>query len=260
DINDYPSFLQALKKRHDYFHQNNCRLSDLALEIVHAEYAPEIHIKNIFNQIRSGHTLDCDQQVIFKSALLIELAQMDHEKSWVRQLHLGTLRNTNSRLLKNLGLDAGGDSIGDGIIAQPLARYLDRLDNQNSLPKTIIYNINPTDNESIAALIGCFQDGSAPGKLQLGPAWWFLDTKIGIENQINALSHLGLLSRFIGMCTDSRSFLSFPRHEYFRRLLCNILGDEIETGLLPRDINLIGNLVKDISFNNARHYFPMEIT
>jgi len=260
DITDYSSFLQALKKRHDFFHQKKCRLSDLALETVYAENTPTKQIKSIFDKIRSGKNPDYDEPAKIKSALLIELARMDHEKGWVRQLHLGALRNTNTRLLKAVGSDAGGDSIGDFNIAQPLAGYLDRLDSQNILPKTVLYHINPADNELIASLIGSFQDDSVPGKLQLGPAWWFLDTKIGIENQINVLSHLGLLSRFIGMCTDSRSFLSFPRHEYFRRLLCNILGDEIEKGLLPRDINLIGKLVEDISFNNACKYFPMEIT
>jgi len=184
---------------------------------------------------------------------------MDYESGWVMQLHLGALRNTSTRMLKTVGPDTGFDSIGDFEIARPLAKFLDALDTNKELPKTILYNLNPRDNELIAAMVGNFQDGSAPGKLQYGSAWWFLDQKDGMEKQLTALSNMGLLSRFVGMLTDSRSFLSFPRHEYFRRILCNILGSDVEAGLLPDDLDLLGKMVEDICFNNAANYFPMEL-
>jgi glucuronate isomerase len=192
--------------------------------------------------------------------MMFELATMDAEAGWVMQLHLGALRNNNTRMLQALGQDTGFDSIGDFGIALPLAKFLDRLNSNNKLSKTVIYNINPRDNELIASMIGNFQDGSSPGKIQYGPAWWFLDQKDGIEKQIAALSNMSLLSRFIGMTTDSRSFLSFPRHEYFRRILCKLLGDDVEAGLLPSDMTLLGKMVEDICFNNAKNYFPMELT
>jgi len=184
---------------------------------------------------------------------------MDYESGWVMQLHLGALRNTSTRMLKIVGPDTGFDSIGDFEIARPLAKFLDALDKNNKLPKTILYNLNPRDNELIATMVGNFQDGSAPGKLQYGSAWWFLDQKDGMEKQIAALSNMGLLSRFVGMLTDSRSFLSYPRHEYFRRILCNILGSDVEAGLLPNDSDLLGKMVEDICFNNAGNYFPMKL-
>ena len=191
--------------------------------------------------------------------MLVEFAFMDHKTGWVQQFHLGALRNNNTRLLKTLGPDTGFDSIGDFEIARSLSKFLDRLDANNQLAKTIVYNLNPRDNELIATMIGNFQDGSAPGKMQFGSAWWFLDQKHGMQEQINALSNMGLLSRFVGMLTDSRSFLSYPRHEYFRRILCNMLGNDVEKGLLPNDMELLGKMVEDISFNNAKEYFPMEL-
>jgi glucuronate isomerase len=191
--------------------------------------------------------------------MLVEFALMDNQKSWVQQFHLGALRNNNSRMMRTLGADTGFDSILDIEIAKPLAKFLDRLDTNNQLPKTILYNLNPRDNELIAAMIGNFQDGSVPGKLQFGSGWWFLDQKDGMEKQIEALSNLGLLSRFIGMLTDSRSFLSYPRHEYFRRILCNILGNDVENGLIPNDLSLLGNMVKNICFNNAEEYFQISL-
>jgi len=190
---------------------------------------------------------------------MFELALMDTEAGWVMQLHLGALRNANTRMLRNLGPDTGFDSIGDFEIARPLARFLDRLDGISKLPKTILYNINPRDNAVIATMIGNFQDGSAPGKIQYGPAWWFLDQKDGMAEQMKVLSNMGLLSRFIGMTTDSRSFLSYSRHEYFRRVLCNIFGNDVEAGLLPNDIPLLGQMVEDICYNNAKNYFAMEL-
>jgi glucuronate isomerase len=193
----------------------------------------------------------------FKSALLHELALLDHERGWVQQFHLGAMRNNNTRLFRALGPDTGFDSIGDFNLASSVARFLDRLDDGNRLAKTILYNSNPRDNEVLATLIGSFQDGSVPGKMQFGSGWWFLDQLDGMERQINALSNLGLLSRFVGMLTDSRSFLSYSRHEYFRRLLCNLLGNDVRRGLVPDDRELLGDLVKDLCFRNANSYLGL---
>ena len=190
---------------------------------------------------------------------MFELALMDCEAGWVQQLHLGALRNNSTRLFEALGPDVGGDSMGDFKIARPLSRFLDRLDKNNKLPKTILYNLNPRDNALCATMAGNFQDGSMPGKMQYGSAWWFLDQIDGMEGQMSVLSNMGLLSRFVGMLTDSRSFLSYPRHEYFRRILCNILGNDVESGLLPNDLKLLGTMVEDICFNNAKNYFPMQL-
>ncbi|MHC4158978.1 MAG: glucuronate isomerase [Planctomycetota bacterium] len=260
EITNFASYINAIRERHDYFHENGCRLSDYGLETAYVEEYTESEVKKIFDKIRSGQELDKTECSKFKSAMMFELATMDAEAGWVMQLHLGALRNNNTRMLQALGQDTGFDSIGDFGIALPLAKFLDRLNSNNKLSKTVIYNINPRDNELIASMIGNFQDGSSPGKIQYGPAWWFLDQKDGIEKQIAALSNMSLLSRFIGMTTDSRSFLSFPRHEYFRRILCKLLGDDVEAGLLPSDMTLLGKMVEDICFNNAKNYFPMELT
>jgi len=190
--------------------------------------------------------------------MMYELGVMDHSKGWVQQLHFGAIRNNSTRLFKSLGPDTGFDSIGDFSIARPLSKMLDRLDCENKLAKTILYNLNPRDNELMATMIGNFQDGSVPGKMQFGSGWWFLDQKDGMIKQMNALSCLGLLSRFVGMLTDSRSFLSYPRHEYFRRILCNLIGEDVENGELPSDMASLGQIVEDICFNNAKEYFPME--
>ncbi len=259
EIKDFPTYIEALRQRHDYFHQNGCRLSDHGLETVYAEDYTESEIKNIFEKFLQSKQPDSIEALKFKSAMLVEFALMDHETGWVQQFHLGALRNNNTRLLKTLGPDTGFDSIGDFEIARSLSKFLDKLDAGNQLAKTILYNLNPRDNELIATMIGNFQDGSAPGKMQFGSAWWFLDQKHGMQEQINALSNMGLLSRFVGMLTDSRSFLSYPRHEYFRRILCNMLGNDVENGLLPNDMELLGKMVEDISFNNAKEYFPMEL-
>ena len=256
NITDYSSYLEAIKKRHDHFHKNGCRLSDHCLETAYAEDYTETDIEAIFDKIRAKKTLDRREQLRFKSAMMYELALMDQEKNWVQQLHLGAIRNNNTKMTRTLGPDTGFDSIGDLEIARPLAKFLDRLNTANKLPKTILYNLNPADNELIATMIGNFQDGSAAGKMQWGSAWWFLDQKEGMEKQINTLSNMGLLSRFVGMITDSRSFLSFPRHEYFRRILCDILGSDLEKGLVPKDMKLIGQMVEDICYNNAVNYFP----
>ncbi len=259
DIVNLNSYIEALRNRHYYFHRNGCRLSDHGLETAYAEDYTDGEIKKIFNQIRSGKDLDLSQALKFKSAMMVEFALMDHESGWVQQLHLGALRNTNTRMLKTLGPDTGYDSIGDFEIARPLAKFLDRLDTNNELPKTILYNLNPRDNALCATMVGNFQDGSVAGKMQYGSAWWFLDQKDGMEEQMNVLSNMGLLSRFVGMLTDSRSFLSYPRHEYFRRILCNLLGNDVEAGLLPDDLDLLGKMVEDICFNNAKNYFPMDL-
>jgi glucuronate isomerase len=259
EITNFTSYIEALRNRHYYFHENGCRLSDHGLETAYAEDYTDAEIKKIFNKIRTGKQLDALECLKFKSAMMIEFALMDYESGWVMQLHLGALRNTNTRMLKTIGPDTGFDSIGDFEIARPLAKFLDALDKNKELPKTILYNLNPRDNELIATMVGNFQDGSAPGKLQYGSGWWFLDQKDGMEKQITTLSNMGLLSRFVGMLTDSRSFLSYPRHEYFRRILCNILGNDVEAGLLPGDMDLLGKMVEDICFNNARGYFPMEL-
>ncbi len=255
DISDYGSLLDALLNRHEFFHSNGCRLSDHGLENFYAEDFNENVIKSIFDKIRKGNYLTYEEILKFKSAMLHELAIMDHEKGWVQQYHVGPLRNNNTRMVKSIGPDTGFDSIGDFKIAFPMSRFLDSLDKDNKLAKTILYNINPADNEVMATMLGNFQDGSIPGKIQWGSGWWFLDQKDGMEKQMNALSNLGLLSRFVGMLTDSRSFLSFPRHEYFRRILCNLIGNDVENGELPGDRALLGKMVEDICYNNAKQYF-----
>lgn len=259
DINSYGTLVEAVKKRHDYFHQMGCRLSDHGLETAYTEEFTESEVSAIFDKVRGGQSIDNSELLKLKSALMLEFGRMNNRKGWVQQFHLGALRNTNTRLFRVAGPDAGFDSMGDFEIARPLAGYMDRLDEHNELTKTIIYNLNPRDNELIATMAGNFQDGSFPGKIQYGPGWWFLDQKDGMEKQLNALSNMGLLSRFVGMVTDSRSFLSFPRHEYFRRILCNLLGRDVENGEIPYDMDLLGGIVENICFNNARHYFDIQL-
>ena len=254
-INSFNDYLSALKSRHDYFAANNCTVSDHGLEEIYAEDYTLIEVNHIFSKIRSGANLTLIENRKFKSAMLIILAEWDWEKSWVQQYHLGAIRNNNSRMMKSLGPDTGWDSIGDFSQARMLAKFLNKLDTDNKLTKTIIYNLNPADNELMATMIGNFNDGSIAGKVQWGSSWWFLDQKDGMTKQINTLSNMGLLSRFVGMLTDSRSFLSYPRHEYFRRLLCNLFGEEIENGELPNDIAWTGKIIQDICYNNASEYF-----
>lgn len=255
DLVSMSDYRNALQKRQDFFHNAGCRLSDHGLDTVYADAYTEKEIATIFDSLRSGNAVDDAAQRKFKSAMLYEFGVMNHTKGWTQQFHIGAMRNVNTRQFKALGPDTGFDTIGQSDLAQPFARYLDRLDQTEQLTKTIVYNLNPNDNAVFASLIGNFQDGKTAGKMQYGSAWWFLDQLDGMTRQITDLSNMGLLSRFIGMLTDSRSFLSYPRHEYFRRLLCNILGGEIENGLLPNDLELIGGMVRDISFNNARDYF-----
>jgi len=254
-ISSYDDYLAALKKCHDYFAQNGCTVSDHGLEEMYAEEYTDAEIRSIFDKIRSRQVISSLENLKFKSAMLFQFALWDNEKGWVQQYHLGALRSNNSRRLRELGPDTGWDSIGDFSQARALAKFLRRLDNENQLTKTIIYNLNPADNELMATMIGNFNDGSIAGKIQWGSGWWFLDQKDGMIKQMNALSNMGLLSRFVGMLTDSRSFLSFPRHEYFRRILCNLFGDDVENGELPNDIEWIGKVVQDICYNNAKNYF-----
>ncbi len=259
DIKDFAGYMDALRVRHAYFHDHGCRLSDHGLETAHAADYTQSQVDALFLQIRQGQTLTPEDQEIFKSAMMVEFALMDSERGWVQQLHMGALRNNNTRLFKQLGPDTGLDSIGDFDVARKLSRFLDRLDTTNQLPKTILYNLNPRDNALLATMIGNFQDGSVAGKMQLGSGWWFLDQKDGMEDQMRVLSNLGLLSRFVGMLTDSRSFLSYPRHEYFRRILCNLIGQDVDNGELPNDMTWLGQMVQDICFNNAKAYFPMTL-
>ena len=254
-VTTFSDYLKALKKRHDFFAENGCRVSDHGLEQVYAEEYSQAEINDIFDHIRSGHQLTISDNRKFKSAMLVQFAEWDYEKGFVQQYHLGALRNNNSRMLKTLGPDTGWDSIGDFPQASSLSRFLNRLDAENKLTKTILYNLNPADNEVFATMIGNYNDGTAAGKIQWGSSWWFMDQKDGMTRQLNTLSNMGLLSRFIGMLTDSRSFLSFPRHEYFRRLLCNLFGEEVENGELPADIEWIGKVIRDICYYNAKQFF-----
>jgi len=232
-----------------------CSVSDHGLEEMCSDDFINSEINSIFNKIRTGKRPDNEEQRKFKSAMLLQLAEWDWEKGWVQQFHIGAMRNNNSRKLETLGKDTGWDSIGDFRQARSLAKFLDKLDKNNKLTKTVLYNLNPADNELFATMTGNFNDGSIAGKIQWGSAWWFLDQKDGMVKQLNALSNMNLLSRFVGMITDSRSFLSFPRHEYFRRILCDLFGEEIENGELPGDINWTGKVVQDICFYNAQNYF-----
>ena len=254
-IASFDDYLDALKSRHDFFAEMGCTISDHGLEQIYAVDYNDSEIKNIFRKLTAGESISQPENMKFKSAMLIKFAEWDHEKSWVQQYHLGALRNNNSRMLNTLGPDTGWDSIGDFSQAKQLSKFLDKLDSTNQLAKTILYNLNPNDNELIAAMTGNFNDGSVAGKIQFGSGWWFLDQKDGMTKQINALSNMGLISKFVGMLTDSRSFMSYPRHEYFRRLLCNIFGEEMENGELPDNKEWIGKVIQDICYNNAKGYF-----
>ena len=254
-ITSFTEFLDALKSRHDYFHEMGCRLSDHGLEAMESVDFTDNEVSLIFARIRSGKGLPWEHRAVFRSAMLYYLALMDYQRGWVQQFHLGALRNNSSRMLEKLGPDKGFDSIGDFEMGRPLSRFFNRLDKEGKLAKTILYNLNPRDNELIVAMAGNFNDGSVRGKMQYGSGWWFLDQKDGMQKQLNALSSLGLLSCFVGMLTDSRSFLSYPRHDYFRRILCNLLGTDIERGEIPPDFELVGSMVKDICYYNARQYF-----
>lgn len=255
-ISNFSDLITALRKRHDFFASVGCKLSDHGIEEFYAEDYTQSEIDAIFNKVYGGKELTHEEIIKFKSAMLVEGAVMDWEKGWTQQFHYGAIRNNNTRLFKKLGPDTGFDSIGDFTIAKAMSKFLNRLDTDNKLAKTIIYNLNPRDNDLIATMIGNFQDGSVAGKIQFGSGWWFLDQKTGMEAQMNSLSNLGLLSRFVGMLTDSRSFLSYPRHEYFRRILCNLIGTDVEQGLLPSsELDFLGKLVENVSYYNAKEFF-----
>lgn len=254
-IHNYADLCAALKKRIEFFNENGCKLSDHGLDQIYFEEFTESEVNTIFKKKRENRIISPEEALKFQSAILLFLSESYHELGWVQQFHLGALRNNNARMHRILGPDTGWDSIGDYPQAQKLSSFLNALDSKDKLTKTIIYNLNPADNEVMATMIGNFNDGSVRGKVQFGSGWWFLDQKDGMTKQLNALSNMGLISCFVGMLTDSRSFLSFPRHEYFRRILCNLLGDEIKRGELPNDMEWIGKLVSDISYNNAKEYF-----
>lgn len=255
NVKSFATLIEALENRIEYFHDNGCRLSDHGLERVPYMEVSSISIDGIFKKIIESEILTEEEVTYFKFATLLELCKLYHKKGWTQQFHLGALRNTNTRMLSVLGPDTGFDSVGDFSQATSLAKFLNELDSTDQLTKTILYNLNPGDNEVMATMIGNFNDGSIKGKMQFGSGWWYLDQKDGMERQINALSNLGLLSCFVGMLTDSRSFLSYPRHEYFRRILCNLIGKDVENGELPADEKWLGKMVSDICYHNAKEYF-----
>ncbi len=259
EIKGFESLVEAVDKRHEYFHAAGCRLSDHGVNYVPAVEATGTELDDIFHKVMKGRHVSQAEEDAFLLAFLQEAGMMNHHRGWAQQYHVGAFRNNNSRLYRALGPDTGFDSIGDFRQGPGLIKLLDGLDNTNQLAKTILYNLNPADNELMATMIGNYQDGSFPGKVQFGSGWWFLDQKDGMEKQMNALSALGLLSRFIGMLTDSRSFLSYPRHEYFRRILCNRLGSDVENGEIPADMDLLGAMVENICYNNAVEYFGIEL-
>jgi glucuronate isomerase len=260
DCDTFAGLLDALKKRHDDFHALGGRLSDHGLEACFDAECTDSEARSIFDRVTNGTAASPEETEKFGAWMMRHFGQMDAELGWTKQLHLGALRNNNTRQVRALGPDTGYDSISDVLQARSLGRYLDRLESSSQLPKMVLYNLNPADNYVIATMAGNFQSSDAPGKIQWGSGWWFLDQKEGMEWQLNALSQLGLLRRFVGMVTDSRSFLSYTRHEYFRRILCNLIGGDIEKGLLPDDMALAGAMVREICFENARTFFGQDVS
>jgi len=257
NISDYSDLLAALDSRHAFFHENGCRLSDHGIETAYSADFSQKEIEKIFQKGRRLKPLSGEEINKFRAAMMIDFARMDARRGWTQQIHIGALRNNNTLLFRRLGADTGFDSIHDLPVASALSRFLDSLNTLGCLPKTILYNLNPRDNELLASMIGNFQDGSVPGKMQYGSGWWFLDQRDGMERQLTALMNLGLLSRFVGMLTDSRSFLSYPRHESFRRILCNLLGKAAETGEIPSDIGILGKIVSAVCYSNAVQFFKI---
>ena len=257
EVRDLSSFLRALRSRHDYFHSAGGRLSDHGLDHCYATPCSEAAAAAIFSKAREGRMVTADERTQFASFMMLFFGHLDAEKGWTKQLHLGARRNVNSVARRVIGVDAGFDTIGDFSQGEVLAAYLDLLSRENALPRMILYNVNPADTFQFATLIGSFQDGQTPGKIQYGSAWWFLDQKQGMTSQMEALSNAGLLSRFIGMVTDSRSFMSYPRHEYFRRILCDMVGQDVARGELPNDDALLGRLIEDVCYRNARNYLQL---
>ena len=257
-ITDFSNLIKALKVRHDFFHEMGCRISDHGHSTFYGENYTNEEVNSIFQNTLKGKSPSDFEINKYKSAVLLELASMNKAKSWAQQFHVGAIRNNNAKMLQELGPDQGFDSLGDLNMADNMSKFFGKLSKHNALTKTIVYNLNPRDSEMFAAMAANFNDGKTAGKMQYGAAWWFLDQKDGMEKQLNVLSNFGLLSRFVGMVTDSRSFLSFPRHEYFRRILCNVLGDEIQKGELPNNMQLIGTMVENICYKNAVAYFEIE--
>lgn len=259
EIGDYQSFLDAIRKRHDFFHQMGARLSDHGLNYCYSEFCADSEAAAIFDGARKGRAATPEEHGKFAANLMLFFGQLDAARGWTKQLHLGARRNNNTAAARRLGPDTGFDSMGDWNQVDALGSYLNRLAEENALPKMILYNVNPVDNYSFATMIGNFQDGKIAGKMQFGSGWWFLDQKEGMEWQMNALSNTGLLSRFIGMLTDSRSFMSYPRHEYFRRVLCNLIGTEIENGEMPDSDELVGPMIRNICYHNASEYLGLGV-
>jgi glucuronate isomerase len=257
EIRTFAALVEALRARHDFFHQMGGRLSDHGLNHLFGDPATDAEAAAIFDRARAGHPATPADHHRFAANLMLEFGRMDAAAGWTKQLHVGARRNNNTRRFHEMGPDTGWDSIGDWPQIDALAGYLDRLDQENALPKTIVYNLNPADNYAMAAMIGNFQNGETAGKIQFGSGWWFLDQKEAIEWQMNALSNCGLLSRFVGMLTDSRSFMSYPRHEYFRRVLCDLFGRDIEAGLIPDDDGLVGPMIRNICYANAERYLAL---
>ncbi len=256
-ITNFNGLLDALQKRHDYFHAMGCRISDHGIEGFFAEPFREAEIETIFQKVRSGNSLTAPEINSFKSAMLYHFAVMDHSRGWVQQFHVGAIRNNNPRMFTKLGPDTGYDSISDVQMARAISAFLGKLDREKRLTKTIMYNLNPADNAMLATMLSNFNDGAVAGKMQFGSGWWFLDQKQGMTDQLNTLSSLGLLSRFVGMLTDSRSFLSYPRHEYFRRILCNLVGTDVENGEIPNEPDLLKPLIENVCYYNAKRYFEL---
>ncbi len=254
-ITDLSDLLKAIEDRVDFFHENGCRVSDFGMSQIFAHDFTEEKANVILKKSLIGEDISSDEVNLYASCILFNLCKMYHSKGWVQQFHLGALRNNNSKLLKQIGTDTGCDSIGDFNQAESMSNFFNSLDSKGILTKTICYNLNPSQNEVFAAMMGNYSEEGVPGKMQFGTGWWFLDQKDGMEKQMNVLSNMGLLSRFVGMLTDSRSFLSFPRHEYFRRILCDLIAEDINRGLVPNDIDFLGNMVQDICYNNAVNYF-----
>jgi len=257
-VRSLTDFVDALKQRHDFFHQMGGRLSDHGLNQPFSDFCSDREAAAIFDKARAGQAATPDEHRRFASNMMLEFGRWDAEKGWTKQMHIGARRNNNTRRFQEIGPDTGFDSIGDWSQADALGGYLDRLDQENALPKMVLYPLNPSDNYVVATMVGNFQDGKIAGKVQFGSGWWFLDQKEGIEWQLNALSNAGLLAHFVGMITDSRSFMSFPRHEYFRRVLCNLVGRDVEAGELPEDPALVGRPIEDVCSGNAKRYFGWE--
>lgn len=258
DISSYQDLMDALGKRQQFFQSMGCKLTDHGSRTFYAEEYTESEIENIFSKVRSGNELTELELKKLKSSLLLHFAEMNHDFDWTQEFHVGPIRNNNTKMLNKIGPDTGYDSIGDFLTAEPMSKFFSRLAMKDKLTRTIVYNSNPKDNEMVATMVGNFNDGTVPGKMQYGPAWWFLDQKDGIESQLRTLGNMGLFGRFVGMTTDSRSFLSYSRHEYFRRVLCNMIARDVEKGELPADMELLGETVQNICYYNAKDYFQFD--